>query len=563
MSMPEGYSRRLVGPNLFFKETGTVLDVPLKDNKDEMTKLFYKEAERILPALGWKDIKITHKFFRNGVRLAFIAPVDITMPACDVIDFVWLSARELVEKGTAKSIEEAKEKLLPLINEDKNLTYRKLYDLAKSKGFNVFREKNKAFIGSGKGSYEVDLSEVDFDNIPWSDIYDIPAIIVTGTNGKTTTVRLTDFICRYAGKLTGYTSTDWVKVNNELIDEGDYSGPTGHQFVLTNKKVEVALLESARGGLLKRGLIETFVDAAAVTNVSADHLGEDGIETVAELAEAKSIVFRTMGENSHAIINLDDKYMKQRFDTLKCKKIVATQHPENHDMNYYLANADYASIVENGKFCWVEKGVKKELLNVVDAPITIKGFAKHNVENAMLAIALAFKLGVSLDTITSALKAYVNDASVNPGRANFFEVEGKTVVLDYGHNEAAIDALLTMVQACYKGGKKYLLIGTTGDRKNIISPINDVILKHGVDFVVLKETVKYLRGAEPGELPKAIKEDLAKKGFDTVNKSHLVHKELDGVKYILDKLGPNDIGVLFCQAELGEIVEYLESLPKD
>ncbi len=109
----------------------------------------------------------------------------------------------------------------------------------------------------------------------------IPIMAITGTNGKTTTVRLTDFICRFAGKLTGYTSTDWVKVNNELIDAVDYSVPTGHQFVLNNKKVKIALLESARGVLLKRGLIESYVNGTALTNVSADPLGEDGIETVA------------------------------------------------------------------------------------------------------------------------------------------------------------------------------------------------------------------------------------------------------------------------------------------
>ncbi|MED7819321.1 MULTISPECIES: Mur ligase family protein [unclassified Francisella] len=557
--IPEGYSRRLVGPNLFFKETGTVLDVPLVENREELTKLFYQEAEKFLPALGWEQIKITHKFFNNGVRLAFTAPVDITMPACDVIDFVWLSAREGFETGNFKSIEEAKKELIPIIDEDKDLTYRNLYELAKSKGFNAFRDKNKAFIGSGTGCYEFDLKKDSFDDIPWQDIYDIPAIIVTGTNGKTTTIRLTDYICRVAGKLTGYTSTDWVKVNDELIDEGDYSGPTGHQFVLTNKKVEVALLESARGGLLKRGLIESFVNAAAVTNVSADHLGEDGIETVAELAEAKSIVFRTMGEGSHAIINLDNSYMKERFEKLNCTKIVVTQNPEAHDMKYYLTKADYACIVENGNFVWVDGDIKTNLLAVADAPLTVKGFAKHNIENAMIAISLSFKLGVDLDTITKGLKSYSNDAKVNRGRANIFEWDNKVAVVDYAHNEAGMEALLNMMKAYDKGGRTYLMIGTTGDRKYLISGINDIILKHNVDFIVLKETEKYLRGAKPMELPLLIRKDLDDKGFD-ISKTYISHGELEGVKYIVDKLEANDMAIFCCQAELPEVIEYLEKL---
>ncbi|MBK2095273.1 Mur ligase family protein [Francisella philomiragia] len=557
--IPEGYSRRLVGPNLFFKETGTVLDVPLIDNRDKLTKLFYQEAERILPALGWEYIKLTHKFFNNGVRYAMVAPVDITMPACDVIDFIWLSVREGFETGVFKSLDEAKDKLLPLINEDKNLTYRKLYDLAKSKGFNAFRDKNKAFVGSGTGCYEFDLDNDKIEDVDWSKVYDIPAVIVTGTNGKTTTVRLTDYICRTAGKLTGYTSTDWVKVNDELIDEGDYSGPTGHQFVLTNKKVEVALLESARGGLLKRGLIETYVNAAAVTNVSADHLGEDGIETVAELAEAKAIVFRTMGKDSHAVINLDNFYMKQQFDKLSCAKIIVTQDPDQHDMDYYLSKADYACVVENGIFTWIDKKSKKQILPVVDAPLTVKGFAKHNIENAMIAIALSFKLGIDFDYIEKALRSYKNDPKVNRGRANIFEFDNKVAVLDYAHNEAGMEALLNMIKAYDKGGKKYLMIGTTGDRKYLISGINDIILKHGIDFVVIKETEKYLRGAKPLELPTLIRDDLERKGFD-ISKTYISHGELIGVKYILDMLEDNDIGIFCCQAELEEVANYLENL---
>lgn len=129
---------------------------------------------------------------------------------------------------------------------------------------------------------------------------------------------------------------------------------------MTNKKVEVALLESARGGLLKRGLIETYINAVAVTNVSADHLGEDGIETVAELAEAKAIVFRTMGKDSHAVINLDNSYMKQQFDKLSCAKIVVTQNPDQHDMDYYLSKVDYACVVENDTFTWIDKLLKSK-----------------------------------------------------------------------------------------------------------------------------------------------------------------------------------------------------------
>ena len=193
--------------------------------------------------------------------------------------------------------------------------------------------------------------------------------------------------------------------------------------------------------------------------------------------------------------------MKERFDTLDCAKIVVTQNPQDHDMEYYLAKADYACIVENGDFVWVDGDSKTTVIPVADARLTVKGFAKHNIENAMIAICLSFKLGIDLDAVANALRSYSNDTKVNRGRSNIFEWDNKVAVVDYAHNEAGMDALLNMMKAYDKGGKTYLMIGTTGDRKNLIPGINDVILKHNIDFIVLKETEMYLRGAEPMELP--------------------------------------------------------------
>ena len=147
----------------------------------------------------------------------------------------------------------------------KSLAYRDLYALAQKHKVNIFRDKEVAFLGSGKGCYRVCLSS-DITQIPWQDIYDTPIALVTGTNGKTTTVRLSYYICQQAGLYAGYASTDWVVINDEIVDAGDYSGLTGHQLVLTKNQVQVAPLESARGGLLKRGLAETQVKVASVTN---------------------------------------------------------------------------------------------------------------------------------------------------------------------------------------------------------------------------------------------------------------------------------------------------------
>jgi UDP-N-acetylmuramyl tripeptide synthase len=164
---------------------------------------------------------------------------------------------------------------------------------------------------------------------------------------------------------------------------------------------------------------------------------------------------------------------------------------------------------------------------------------------------------VNFDIISKALKSFTNDPKINRGRANIFEWGSKVAVLDYAHNEAAMEALLSMMKAYDKGGKTHLLIGTTGDRRNLISGINDVIIKHNPDSIVLKETESYLRGAEPMELPLAISKDLVAKGYDS-NAISVEHCEMIAVKKILDKMEDNDVAILCCQAEVENVVNFLD-----
>ncbi|WP_440682978.1 Mur ligase family protein [Cysteiniphilum halobium] len=554
--IPEGYSRRLVGPNLFFNETGVVLDIPLKMHQQVLIKLWQKNCDRLLPLLGFSEYKLAHKAYSEGLRLACTAPCDILLASCDVIDYTWQAAcYEFLHQKILALDKTQKIRLLQTIKQEQNLAYRILYANAKAHGLNIFREKDHAYVGSGIGRYKLSLLTDDYLSLPWQDIYDIPQVIVTGTNGKTTTVRLTNFICQHAGKISGYASTDWVAINGEIIDRGDYSGPTGHQFVLTNPDVEVAVLESARGGLLKRGLIETQVSAATVTNVSYDHMGEDGVETLNDLFDAKCIVYRALAkDSSFAIINMDDGLLQQLVTQLSTPKILVSQAKISSKVLNQLTINDHACYVADNCFIWWQKGKTRPLVKLSDVPLTMNGHAKHNIENTLHAIALAFALGISFDKIVTALCTYQNTARENQGRANIYILKsGAIVIVDFAHNPAGFEAILSLAQAYQtKAGRLFLLFGTTGDRVNLIEASSKVIAQYKPDKILVKELKKYLRGATEGEIPKQIAASLIRFGLekDTIS---LVDDELSGAKLLLSQLKQGDVCVLCCHDRITDV----------
>ncbi|WP_116963959.1 Mur ligase family protein [Fastidiosibacter lacustris] len=563
IDLPEGYSRRLVGPNLFFSETGTVLDIPLKSHQQELVNIWQNVCKRVLTELNWGEYKLAYKIYNGGLRLAFTAPVDILLAACDVIDYTWKEAcYRFLHKQEFVVCKEAKDVLQKMIKAEQNPAYRVLYAKAKTHGVNVFRDGDEAYVGSGVGRYKVSLLTDDYLSIPWQDVYDVPAVIVTGTNGKTTTVRLTYYICQQAGKLTGYASTDWVVINDQIIGKGDYSGPTGHQFVLTNPQVEIAVLESARGGLLKRGLIETQVKAATITNVSPDHMGEDGVETLQDLIEAKCIVYRGLaGENAYAVINLDDVHLASLVNVIKKpNKILISKNPIEVSQLGTLSDKDKACYVKNNVFIWWENYKEHILVKLTDVPLTINGAAKHNIENTLHAIALAYALGISLDDIGHALTTYKNDINQNQGRANIYELQsGATVIVDFAHNPAGLDAILSLARHyCNKDSRLSLMLGTTGDRINLIDDCSRVVVQYQPSQIFIKELKKYLRGAKLGEIPQKVAVSLAHFGIkqDTI---FFVEDELSGAKQALQNLQSDDVCVLCCHDQITPVTDLVKT----
>ncbi len=559
MNLPEGFSKRLIGPNLFFKETGTVLDISITEDQEKIVSLCEQEARRLLPALGWAKVFTAHKIYNNGVRLAFTSPFDITLASCDVIDFIWASVRQFLELGNYKTIDEATKALLPIIAKEENLTLRAIYSEATERGFNVFFDEGLVTIGSGKFSYQEQVDEVDINKIPWGNIKDIPIVLVTGTNGKTTTVRMTSFICQYAKKVVGYCSTDWVMIDGEVIDRGDFSGPFGNRYVLTNPIVDVAVLEVARGGLCGRGLANTNVTAATISNISIDHLGMDGIETLEDLCEAKSIVYSAVDNTGHAIINLDDVYVVARYKAglIKSEKVFFSQNLSELEMNHYLSEAAFICFIKEGKFILTTPLETFILATVKEVPLTVNGFAKHNIENALNAIALSYELGCTPREISLGLLAYKNNYEENLGRANVFHIGSATVILDFAHNAAGLKAILEMSRA-YSQKRLKIMWGQTGDRMSMIDDMAGIIVDYKPVEVVVNELENYLRDqAVIGQIPKRIEDALLKYNFPKSDIHH-VENTLVGVNYALNSLEAGDVYILCVHEDIETVIDRIK-----
>ena len=559
---PDIGKSRLMGSNIYFSGTGAALDITLsgQDLKDmsKLIKLYEVELERIMQALNWSGYKTGIRVYSKGFKYALSAPADLLFCAIYVLRQTGESAYNQYKTGEPNPIQDILEYIEPEIKSELDLKYRAICDEARRRSLNVFLEKYDICIGSGKYAYRADIDDIILRDIPWDEIKEVPSVMVTGTNGKTTTVRLTAYIARHAGKKVGYCSTDWVMVGDEIVEKGDLSGPTGSLRVMMHPEVELAVLEVARGGLVRRGLIADYVRGATVTNVSEDHLGQDGIENLEDMAESKSLVYDAVRAGGYRVINLDDDELRKRVSTLPGKKILITQRPlTNKDVKACLKYADHVCYIKDNAFYWKTGDTEEMVATFEETPITVNGMAKHNVENAMNAICLSYILGLTKEQITEGLRTYENTAENNHGRANTFKHNGGTIIVDFAHNPAAIGAILNMAHAYLKpGGKLSMLVGNTGNRLKLTDGICQMVVDAKVDTVMIKEIPNYLRGAKLGQIPKMIEDSLLEKGLKK-KQIIMIGDEETALEHTLDTMQPGDVCAFLCHSNTGHILEEL------
>jgi cyanophycin synthetase len=325
----------------------------------------------------------------------------------------------------------------------------------------------------------------------------IPVISVTGTNGKTTTVRLLAHLVRSAGRRVAYSSTDGVYRDEEvLVEAGDYSGFGGAAMALAQEP-DVAVLETARGGILLRGIGVLHDDVAVVTNVTEDHLGLHGIDTLDQLAEVKASVTRITRPEGWDVLNADDPRVLAMRRGATGRTWLCSMDPDHPAIRDVLAEGGRATTVLDGWMTLLEAGDVRPLVRIEDVPMTIAGVSSPNVRNAMSAASAALAIGLPVGTVVRGLKTFVLDAERNPGRANLFELDGRVVVIDYAHNEAGMEGLVELCRGLRREGRGiWLAICAAGDRTDEILHALAYRAARGSDHIAVAELLRYLRGRE-------------------------------------------------------------------
>ena len=406
----------------------------------------------------------------------------------------------------------------------------------------------------------------DPDQVDWRGTARIPSALITGSNGKTTSVRLLSAMLRASGKATPHNCTDGLYFNGKLVEAGDYSGPAGARWVLRHPQADAAVIEAARGGMLRRGLAIDQVDAALVTNVSPDHFGEYGIHDLNDLCQVKLIVARAVHPRGTLVLNADDPLLLEHGPA--CGKPIAWfsldyQHQAlqtaRNQGTPYTTQRDAELILFDGE-------TECSLGPVNDMPLSMAGAARYNIQNMLGAALLAHSVGLPTEAIRNTLAKFGARREDNPGRLQHWQFGGITVFMDYAHNPEGLEGLLQVGQASrIQGGRLGLVLGQAGNRQDQdIAQLAKVAATHKPDRIALKDLDGYLRGRKQGDVPELLRQALLEQGQP--HDSLSVHtREIDAVKSLLEWARPGDVLVLPVHAlsAQAEVVDVLDGLQRN
>src|SRR5829696_622228 len=384
-ALPVVDSRRLTGPSLLLDRPGAVLEARVEPSQVKAAVAVWERAARqLLQAVGWRDEQLASRSFSGGVSLALTAPVDGLYAATELNERAWAVASAELQGEKRPDILKATAALLDDITSQKNSRLAKLYHGALSRRLTFLHGEDLVSAGSGKGALIWHIEDLpDPGTVRWENASDIPIALVTGSNGKTTVVRMLGAMLEASGRTAGLTSTDGVTVGDTLLEEGDFAGPSGACMVLRHTETETAVLETARGGILRRGLPVDHADVAVVTNIADDHLGEFGIESLPDLADTKLVVAKALGPTGMLVLNADDPLLVERSARVQAQLTWFSLDPASPVVTGHLRRGGTAAMVKDGTIVLAQGERHTALAGVEEVPITFRGAAVHNVANAL------------------------------------------------------------------------------------------------------------------------------------------------------------------------------------
>jgi cyanophycin synthetase len=373
----------------------------------------------------------------------------------------------------------------------------------------------------------------------------IPILSITGTNGKTTVTRMISHILAETGLAVGMTTTDGIYLNGELIIEGDTTGPVSAKTVLEDKAVEVAVLETARGGIVRRGLGYDWSDISVMTNISEDHIGQDGIESVEDVLWIKSLVAERVRENGTLILSADDEQLARLTEIdavsrVPKRLVYFSLQPNNPVLMKHAEAGGTAYFHRDGWIIELEEGRESPVVEAAHIPATMSGTADFQTANAMAAIAATRAYGLEREAVAASLASFRSDTE-NPGRANLFKVGVGYVLVDYGHNAEAFDAVCRMA-ARWEDRRVSGIIGVPGDRGDRIIEQAGRVAARGFHRVIIKED-KDLRGREKGEVARLLCQAVNDESPGT--ECHIVLDEIEALRAEIEVMQDRQIIVVF------------------
>lgn len=556
-------SRRLTGPNVIWHRPGPVIDIALPDEDAEAARAAWEKALRaLLEGVGWETEQTAFRKFPGGLSLAFSAPMDALYAACEMNEWAWAAAEAEMDGGEAPDLAAAVERFAGEIRSESNKPLVRLQQAAERHGALFLTDDDHVSVGAGRYCKSWPVNRLpESGEVDWAARERIPIAMITGTNGKTTTVRLLKCMVDAMGKVPGVSSTDWLMVGDRIVDRGDWSGPGGARTILRDPAVDVALLETARGGMLRRGLglAAGEADVALVTNIAEDHLGEWGIQDLDMLADTKFII-RHAGKR--LVLNADDEKSVERAHLVERPITWFSLDAQDPLVQEHLASGGHASLLDRDALWWCADGEAEQLIAVEDIPITLGGAARHNISNCLAAVAVAKALKLDQDAILAGLRNFQSDPADNPGRLNLFELGGVKVLVDFAHNPHGLQALFAMADAM-QPKRRLVTVGHAGDRgDDSIREVACTAWDSGVDRLIIKEQDEHLRGRALGVIPQIMHDALLACGApaEAIGRAD---SELEATLQALAWAEPGDLLLLLTLQQRDAVLHLLGGLQQN
>lgn len=540
--LPFDESRRLTGSNLYFDGAGTALETLGAWRLDEVALSGWRaRIELLRGALHWPQAALVVRRHASGASLAFAAPLDQLYTAAEANEWAWLASLDSMPSAVSAGDQPAPGRHAPghpaawdqesalatlraMAAEEANPALIALLAEARARGVPAHADDDALSVGEGIGSRTWPVRELPgIEEVPWTELHGIPSAVVTGSNGKTTTVRLLAAMARAQGLTSAYSSTDGLFVDTQRIDSGDYSGPVGARTVLRQPTVEAAILETARGGLLRRGIAIAHARVAVVTNISPDHFGEYGIHSLDDLAEVKLTVARALAPDGLLALNADDPLLLRRGDLLGVRLgwfALDDGHPR---LRAHRRDGGMTCGARDGRLRLSISGVSHDLGAIAAMPITLAGSAGYNIANAAAAALGAVGMGIGVDRIGEVLARFGAQPGDNPGRLQRWQYgdghdagqAALQVFLDYAHNPDGLRSLLQVAGATRGAGRLGLILGQAGNREDRdIRALAAVAAQSEPDRVWLKDIGgEYMRGRAAGEIAAILRDELLHRGL--------------------------------------------------